>query len=273
MEPRYDEISPAELGDDGGSLEGWAHALFLGTYSAEGIYKALRHYGVLPLVEARGFRGLRLEIDTQDPFLHVARLHDAGGLLLVELRARVALGRDAGAPGRLGELTFLDIEWIAAEDPRRSFAHDRPPLPGQRHPGLGVGPELEELMALMSRRLGAAGVIAHPQWVHNAALYHPRWMFADPVEEGRFSAMLRDLIAHSLPKLSWGVNLGCVTDEEGLTVSWAPGPQVLPRTPEAKRWFANPRWRAARLAAKATAGFHLDEWLLERRLVERGVAL
>jgi hypothetical protein len=269
---RFVEIPPAELADDTEGLETFAHALFLGTYSAEGLLRALRHYGVLALVEARGFSGLHLEVDTSDPFLHVARLRDDAGESLVELRARLVLGKDAGAPARLGELIFLDIEWLSAEDPRREFSRERPPLPGQRRPGLGVAPELEELMALMSRRLSAAGVIAHPQWVHNAALYHGRWYFADAAEEGRFAALLRDLAALSLPQLSWGVHLGCVTDEEGRVVEWKPGVQILPRTPDARRWFG-PRWRASRFAAKAAASFRLDAWLLEQRLAEKGVRL
>jgi hypothetical protein len=273
LEPRYDALSPAALGEDGGGVEGFAHALFLGIYSAEGLLRALRHYGVIALIEARGIGGVAMDLDTSDPFLHVARLRDGGGELLIELRARVLLGKDAGAPGRLGPLTFLDIEWLAAEDPHRSFDPSRPPLPGQRRPGLGVGPELEELMALMSRRLGAAGVIAHPQWMHNAALYHPRWRFADATEEGRFAALLRDLMAASLPQVSWGVHLGCVTDEQGRVVEWKPGPQILARTADARRHFHNPVWRAARFAAKATAGFHLDTWLLGQRLAERGVQL
>jgi len=272
---RYDQLRPDELaaGQDW-SIDQMQTGLFLGTYSEAGIRRVLEHYGLVELLAERGIERFEVEIDTSDPFLHVLRLReDDGDPVFLDLRARTALGRDLGLGGRLAAMECFVVEWLSVENPHADFGPDRPPLPGQRRPGLGLGPELEEVLVLAARRLGTAALVSWPQWFHNAMLYHPRWMFADPREEGRFAALVRDLASVGLPRLAWAVHLGCVTDHRGQPFAWQPGPLVLPRTRDAFRHFETPYYRATRFATRTRSGFSLDEEALERALRERGLEL
>jgi len=271
----YDALRPEELaaGEDW-SIDRPHTALFLGTWSEQGLRRVLDHYGVTALLRARGIGDFEIDLDTSDPFLHVLRLREeASGSIFCELRARIALGRDVGLPGRLAELQVYVIEWLSIENPRGTFDAERPPLPGQRRPGLGLGAEVEEIIVLGARRIGTAALVSWPNFFHNACLYHPRWMFADPKEDGRFAAVVRDLGFLGLPRLAWAVHLGCVEEEGRGPLSWAPGPMVLPRTREAARHFESPIYRATRMASKARSRFAVDEGALERGLEAAGVQL
>ncbi|WP_373048507.1 hypothetical protein [Vulgatibacter sp.] len=271
---RYDELGPEELAAGAEwSIDEPQSALFLGTYSEAGIRRVAEIYGLIELVKVHGIETIDVEIDTRDPFLHVLKLKEEDGAVFFELRARTALGRDLGLPGKLADLPFYVVEWLSIENPHGAFSRARPPLPGQRHPGLGIGPEVEEILVLGARRQGSAALVSWPQWYHNAFLYHPRWMFVDPREEGRFAALRRDLAGYSLPRVAWAVHLGCVRDAQGRAFEWQPGPLVLPRTREAFRYFETPIYRATRFATKARSGFELDEAALDRALAERDLDL
>ena len=189
----YDELGPEELaaGQDW-SLDRPQTALFLGTWSEQGLHRALDHYGVSAMLASRGISAFAVEIDTSDPFLHVLRLRDSpSGEIFCELRARTALGRDVGLPDRLADLQVYVVEWLSIENPHGQFREDRPPLPGQRRPGLGLGPEVEEIIVLAARRIGMSALVSWPNYFHNACLYYPRWMFVDPREDGRFAALVQ----------------------------------------------------------------------------------
>lgn len=272
---RYDDLSPSALvaGEDWSddSLDG---RLFLDTYSEEGLRRVFSHYGVDRLLARRGIERFSVEVDTSDPWLHELRLREAGtGTPFVDLRVRIAVCGDLGIGGRLAPLTCLVVEWLSLEHPQERFDPMHPPLPGQRRPGLGIGPEVEELLVLAARRVGAAALVSWPQWLHNAWLYHPRWRFVDPGEDGRFAALIRDLQDYGLVKVAWGVHLGCVRDHRGRTWEWRPGPLLLPRTREAARHFSTPHHRATRLAARVRSGFILDEEALQVQLAQRGLVL
>lgn len=275
----YQELGPDILAaDEDWSLEHPHTPLFLGTYSAAGLRAVCDRYGLTRQLAERGVDRFDIEIDTEDPFRHVARLRmrtgagdDLDGALLFELRCRVAFGRDLGLRGRLASGSLLVVEWLHMQDPRRRFEGDRIPLPGQRHPGMGLGAEVEQLLVLAARRLGCGGLVSWPQWVHNAILYRPRWKFVDPAEEGRLTALLRDLGHLGLARLSWAVHLGCVRDAEGRVVEWRPGPLVLPRLRTVATWFETPRYRATRFAARALARFSVDEERLDLALAEEGI--
>lgn len=268
FEPRYASINPAELsaGEDW-SLDRPESPLFLGTYSREGLRRLMATYGIEAALSKAGIERWHPQLDTTDPWLHVLRLWDDDlDEVVCELRAKEALGRDLDLGGRLADLRFFVVEWFSIEDPRGVFTPDRPPLPGQRRPGLGVGAEVEALLVLAARRLGDSGLIARPWWFHNACLYYPRWTFVNPAEQGRFSAMIRDLRHLGLPLMSWAVHLGCVMDHRGRVVEWDPGPLLLPRVRSAEKWFESTWYRASRLAARARSSFTVDRERLDREL-------
>lgn len=208
---------------------------FLGTYSEKGGSLAFERYGFFDLLRERGFDP-KLSLDVSDPDDHKLRIFDGvrnREHLLIELAASV---REAELPNGQA-CSFLFIGWLLMQDPRREFLPDRPPLPEQEHPGLGLFPHFGYLLKLIAVRVRADGLLNHPSHFHNAVLYGKFSKFADPEIEGRFRALERDLAQLPLAEATRELAEGRVVDPRGRPVRWEPALQVGPITPRAKRWF------------------------------------
>jgi len=161
----------------------------LGYYSREGIEYALERFGILTHLRRLGYGALHVEIDSAGTGDR-ARLRGVDEtthqpVLLIELE--VERKRAAGG-------TFLFINWLALRNPRAHFSAQRPKLPGQEVPGLGLAKEMTQMLVLMARRLTLDGVAFRPSWYHMAyAARYDGSRFANPQRQGRFEALVRDL--------------------------------------------------------------------------------
>ena len=179
-------ITAADL-DEALGLGSSERARFLGYYTREGLEYGLFRYGILEQVYRLGYAAIRLSID-RDPNGERLRLFaQAAGRehLLAELVLQV---QRSGT-----ELRFLYVHWLTLMNPLGGFSDDRPQLPGQETPGLGLVREALEVLAQMARRLGLDGVSFRPAWYHIAYTGRQDLHFVDPRRQGRFEAMLRDL--------------------------------------------------------------------------------
>jgi len=160
--------------------------LILGFYTAAGLEHALFRYGILDQIERLGFRQFRVEFDASGLGERV-RLHgQADGVdhvlleLVVERR-------------RVFRVEVLYVHWLSLRNPRAQFSPQRPRLPGQEVPGLGLAREAGTMLALMATRLGLGGVVFRPAHYHTAYAARYAFTFVDPERQGRFEALLRDL--------------------------------------------------------------------------------
>jgi hypothetical protein len=254
---------------------------FLGFYTRAGLETALERYGYLGEIRRRGLSRLLLACDTDDPFHHRLRIHCDGHeseeTLLVDLRVHLGYGLPDGLPEEaLGDAPaeFIVVEWLAMQHPHLAFRPDRPPLPGQQHPGLGLGRETLVLLGIMTERLQKGALLATPAWYHNADLYR-RWscFFADPECEGRFGALACDLGGLGLHQASWAMELGCVrdldagqTDPGGANVRWNGCVQVLPLCSSLREHFRSDAYWDLVEAAASGARFGVDRQSLAERL-------
>jgi hypothetical protein len=88
----------------------------------------------------------------------------------------------------------LYVRWLTLRDARGRFGDQRPELPGQEDPGLGLAREAGLLLARAAARLGLAGVAFRPAYLHTAHMARRAEMrFVDPARQGRYEALLRDL--------------------------------------------------------------------------------
>jgi acetoin utilization deacetylase AcuC-like enzyme len=160
----------------------------LNFYTAEGLEYALERYRVLPLVRRLGFGSLRVSIDRVGAC-------DRGRLLGRDMATgqQVTLIELEVERRRLGEGTFLFINWLSLRNPRARFSKLRPQLPGQEVPGLGLAREMTMILGLMAKRLHVDGVAFRPSWFHMAWTARHGVRFLDPRRQGRFEALGRDL--------------------------------------------------------------------------------
>jgi len=249
-----------------GAPEDRVGRLFLGAYSEPGLVYALKEYGLWSRVAEVARDKPVLTIDQVGQSTQRFTITDGqGGPCLVEVKAGLRYGPDGDdsvahdLPGPRDQ-PWLSMEWLLLQDPHRSFPPERPRLPGQKYPGLGVGREVMELMLISGWRLGCIGVVASPAWFHNAVMYRIHYRFVDPAEEGRFLALRaawRDS-GISLAQASLDMDKGRVVDGDGEVVHWRPGPIVAPLK-AAGALEQDPTYGPAVDAARSAAQFRFPE--------------
>jgi acetoin utilization deacetylase AcuC-like enzyme len=194
------EITSADLDGDLG-YGGAQPPRLLGYYTVSGLEYALYRQGILGHVRRLGYGGLQVDLDSVDTGDRFRLFGDAEGerYLLIEM---VVERR------RVGAHDFLFVNWLTLRNPRARFSPERPKLPGQEVPGLGLGRESTALLALMADRLGLEGILFRPAWYHLAYAGRTRFEFIDPERHGRFEALLRDTAGMPLLEVTCAVAEG-----------------------------------------------------------------
>ncbi|RMG47893.1 MAG: histone deacetylase [Acidobacteria bacterium] len=224
---------------------------FLGFYSPHGVEVALERLGLLERIRQLGFAHPVLEFDLSGEAGQVVRLYGDPDRreLLGELRAR---SRDDAVPG----FRLLAVEWLLLQNPRAVFPPDRPPLPGQQHPGLGLLRDVVALLVLACERLGLDGLLFVPAHYHMAAQSSRLLRFLDPERQGRFEAMRQRLAGMPLAVANRLLEEGRVVDAAtGRPVRWEPAPMVLAVSPALKERIGGEEYERKRAAAREAARF------------------
>lgn len=200
---------------------------FLGYYSRHGVELALEQLGILQSIRDLGFPQPTITFELDNPAGQTVRIYGDTDEkeLLTELRAR----RDRQTvPGS----ELLRVEWILLQNPRLSFGDEgcehREPLPGQRHPGLGLLRDTMALLVLICDRLGLEGISFVPSHYHMAAQAEEYLAFLDPEDAERYRAF-REAVGHlPLGDATRAVDQGRVIDTAtGEPVTWEPVPMVM----------------------------------------------
>jgi acetoin utilization deacetylase AcuC-like enzyme len=159
---------------------------FLDFYTVEGLEYALYRYGILQHLRRLGYGSFRIAIDRDGRGDRMRLFAQADGQ--EHLLYEVVLEKQ-----KLGPDEVLYVHWLTLRHPRGRFSAQRPRLPGQEEPGLGLSREAGQLLVQSARRLGLAGIAFRPSWFHTAYPARPYMRFVDPARQGRFEALLRDL--------------------------------------------------------------------------------
>jgi acetoin utilization deacetylase AcuC-like enzyme len=197
---------------------------FLGFYSLQGLELTLERAGLLDRLRALGFERPTLEMDLDNPTGDTLRLYgdESRRELLIEMRARIDRGT---VPG----LSLLRIEWLLLQNPRAEFTSERPHLPGQTHPGLGISQDIVALLVLACDRLQLDGLLFVPSHYHTASAGRKTLRFLDPADEGLFRALHRALRELPLAEATRAVDERRVVDAgTGEPFTWQPMPMVVP---------------------------------------------
>jgi hypothetical protein len=190
----------------------------MGYYTNEGLEYALSRYGVLSHLRRLGYGAFSVEVDRDERGDRFRLFADADGrrhMLLEVVEERRQLGDDS----------VLYVHWLTLRHPRGRFSDERPRLPGQDEPGLGLAKEAGQLMARTAERLGLAGVAFRPAWFHTAYAARFAMSFVEPEQQGRFEAMLRDFADTPLLEVTHAMAEGRVR-MNGLPYKWEAGEMV-----------------------------------------------
>ena len=164
---------------------------FLDYYSTSGLELALERFGFLGALRRLGYGSFRVAIDRVDVGDRIRLFGTGGGdehLLLESVMAKSSI------EGR----SYLYLHWLTLRHPLAAFTVQRPQLPDQEVPGLGLSREVFEMCARIAARLSLVGVAMRPAWYHTAFAVRHDFRFFDPARQGRFEALVRDLRGLSL---------------------------------------------------------------------------
>lgn len=261
---------------------------FLDYYGDAGIRLVLERYGFVAEAKKRGFVDLRIqcECDEERHTLIVSGVPEDG--VEPERIAEAVVRRDvlvsrpiAGSP----ELPPLDatyqvltIDWLSLRNPRGVFTPERPRLPGQDVPGLGLAEQVFELLCRAVERLRLDALLSTAEYFHNAVLYVARMPFLDPRCGGRVQSLIQLLLYRerlSLAQASWAVEWGMVREQGAAEpFRWRGEAQVWPRAPSLRAYLGSDAYFAHVGKASAGFAFTLDRaafdarWQIERDPIE-----
>jgi len=216
---------------------------FLGYFSRHGVELLLERAGVLPQLRARGFRTLRMELDSREG--HTLRIlsEDAPGELLVELRADRSR---SAVPG----MEVISVEWLLLQNPREPFSLRRPRLPGQQHPGLGLLRDFMGWLVVVCEAHQLDGVFFVAAHYHVAMQSRRLVRPLLPEDEARLAAMAEALAGVPLPEATSLVEEGRLVDAAtGQPSDWRPVPTVLPVSERLRALVSGPEYEEAAAAA------------------------
>jgi hypothetical protein len=249
---------------------------FLDFYGIDGLHLAFEAYGIYDSLERRGYTSPSIHVHVQDDrhVLHIDATHPTltSPARIVEIALRLDRLRASPAPELppLGAYyDVLTVDWLQLCDPTRSFTRDRPRLPGQEYPGLGIGERVLEMLYRVASRLDLAAVCTVGEYFHNAWLYAREMPFFDPRYTGQLEALGDRLLraeALSLAEASWAIDKECVFLDRS-PFRWKGELQVRAREPALRAYLTSPAWRRLADQSSAATDVQLDRqrWADARR--------
>ena len=241
-------------------------------YTHDGLRIAMEKYGFYRELERMGFRELRLETRTEDPSEHLLRLWSLDPIApepLVEL----VVHRDI----IFGGIPVLNVQWLRLQNPLGDWPSSRPPLPGQRYPGLGVGSQVLEMLRNVCHRLQLAGIVTTPSYFHNAVFYSSEFLHIDPYFQGTFLALCRDLIpqtSNQVAHASWALHWKMVLNSkrEKKPIGWTQKPMLDPIDDRTRTFFESEDYRKEVQRALVDHDFQVLKKPLHDTLQSRGIS-
>ena len=196
---------------------------FLGYFSRHAVELLLERSGILAQLRAKGFRMLRVDLDTRDGIGHTLRVVCEDGPEEVLLEVRAERSRRA-----VPDMEVIALEWLLLQNPRAEFSPRRPQLPGQKHPGLGLLRDIMGWLTVVCEQHGLDGIFFTTVHYHIAVQSRRLVKPLHATDLGNIRAFSRALSGLTLAEAATAVAAGRVI--EGATnqpAAWTPVPTVV----------------------------------------------
>ncbi len=224
--------------------------LFLGRYTLEDVVERLERSGLLPGLVQKGIKHPQVVLQPHKEDEHRLYILDEAAtttILLVELRLSLTKLIHPDPIDIVHEAEshqMLSANWVLLQNPYESFSEEKPALPGQEHPGLGLGRKCHQFLARLAGELHCDGVLNYPQFYHNALFYRDEYFFLDPAQQGQLMAMIRDLSKYPVHVASRAIAEGKLKDvHQDRLLEWSPEVMVCPLQEELRRYFESRNYR------------------------------
>jgi hypothetical protein len=255
-------------------VEDKSTSLFLGRYSIaevaaamgrKNFFREARKRDLWPLVfnlDSSGYPVQRYQI-----FLEEAKPEK----LIVDLKIREGRLRPRDhfhLPASFYTFEFLILEWLTLQNPLLKFSSKRPPLPGQEHPGLGLGKKVVDIFIYLAKLTQKDGILAFPAYFHNALLFTRYFQFLNPEKQGEVLAVRKSLSDIPFKHLAWMAHLDCLREEDGHAYEWRAEEQVYPLNKSLKEYLENKAYKQMVKQVLNSRHFAIDWACYERKVDE-----
>lgn len=236
----------------------------LGRFTRDDLASRFAATGLMDAVRRKGYRDMRVAIETAGMALpHIQLLANRDGrehllldACLTTTMVDAAYFAARGIPGD-EPISLLLVYWVREQDPSREFTPERPPLPLQEHPGLGVLPIAFRVVREMAVEIRSDGIACLPKLYHDAYIFYRSrlFLFLDGAEQGRFQRLQQVLADLPLGHASIALLDGHVRDASGQPWLWSPGYQVCPLSDRLTRYLHSDEYAAQVNAGMGAAQF------------------
>lgn len=250
---------------------------FLDFYGDQGLELALERYGIKGALARRGYADVTMTTRSGDDrhALFLEAEIEGRRERLVELVVR----RDhlvphpphgvSALPPLRDHYRVLTVDWLLLRHPTGRFTAERPRLPGQDAPGLGVGWRVMSMLARVVARLGLDGMVTVAEYLHNAEHYAREMPCFDPVHHGRLRAVLELLrVEHGLDiaQASWAMEWGLVrTRADDAVLPWRGELMVASEDDSLRAYLDSPAHAEIAESARRTHRLWLDRAAFDAR--------
>ncbi len=248
-------LSSLDLSDDLGSIGNLQREkYFLKRFTKNDLFKIIEDVGLLTHLEKRlGVNQFDVEIDVDDTLINYCRLYVDSPKpenLLLDLR----LSETRFIPDPVffekekdAKVTYdmIVIEWLSAQNPENHFTKNRPQLPGQKSPGLGVLKFCFDMMYVVGKEVIKDGFLDIPDHMHGAIMYSKKFKFFNPAHEGILRAIMRDLKEYSLADITWGMITETIIEQyKQKPQVYDPSEQIFPVSRRLHKYYNSRKYKS-----------------------------
>ena len=219
-------------------------SLFLGKYTENVVTEILDKNGFFKKVQKKGLWPLDYDLDSTDyPPLQKLRVFyktKTPENIVMEFRIKEGIYRfknDLSTSTSDSKFSFLILDWLTVQNPLHRFSREKPPLPGQKHPGLNLGRRTGDIFADLGKLNHNNGLMAFPAFFHIAIVFFPRCRFINPEKMGEVLAIWKTFGKMGFSKLAWVVHLECLRRDDKTDYKWNSEEMVYPMSKELKKYF------------------------------------
>lgn len=251
--------------------------LFLNIYDAVKIHKRFEEIDLISYLQNKGYEKIKIEAGKEGSFTSRLKVYEtmpAPENILIDTRFSetvfTPLAEFCGVTNeKNGVCSFnlIVVEWIETIDPKAHFTAERPQLPGQKKPGLGILSYIKRFLMLLGTDLARDGFLKIADHVHNAIIYADIFMFVNPDRQGYLNALRRDMEKFTLSDIAWGFLTETIYDgQTGAPEKYNPSEQVLPLSDRLMEHFTSRTYAASvkEIYESKTFRFDYDKMLLRK---------
>jgi hypothetical protein len=170
----------------------------------------------------------------------------------------------------VSEYKFLILDWLTLQNPLLDFSQEKSPLPGQKHPGLNLGKKVADIFVYLARLSRKDGVLAFPNFFHNALLFSRNFHFLNPEKLGEVLAIKASFPEVSFKKLAWIVYLDCMKDKKGKKYEWKAEEQIFPLDKMLINYFDSKSYKEKVKESQEQLSFEIDWECYKNKISEKG---